>query len=1202
MTDAVPPPPGFELGQGAASSNTPPPPEGFSLQSSSTPQSSAPPPPPGFEIQGPPQGQPTAPIGDRLKDVGMESLKFITGYDGYKMAQAAFTGVEDKESQGDSLSAHAIRAGAGLGDAVYNGPISVIVNDVKQDFAAKLDWMQSVNKNGPLNNPPPQSKLASDVAGFSVGIAELAKEAGQEIGGTIAADPAEADKLAGNLQMMFHHIVGSVHDTIVQGAQDPARFFGGLVGSVLGNPALIAPVGGEAEAATGFLQVAKNVTVDTVKGATIYGAMGAGQDALLQQNQKGYVDIDQTARAFADNMGPTVPLVAGASFFKTLGKAAVNGAAARVAERDAAFHPKTIDDIIKENTIPNPQTFTPDGQASAVTGAAGEGTKSPRLALDPVSEAQSFENHDGSPIEGELLDNTVQKSGAGPQPQPPPIDMEREALPSPQSPPTPGPTPVSRLPLVAAGIGLGGAAGYAYDPNRYGFLGGAILGAGGALGLGALLDRASGVHAENMAIATKLTRTVENYLAKQASADLNIHLRLAAQLKRALTPEQQDLLMRHVNADPTGPNAVDVSHDPVVAKTAAWMHGELLKMGKMLVQNGILRGRLPKEPGTAIGAQNRNPGMQWVDQDGNPIASEAHIPGLLDNYFPRYWEATEKTPKDLADAFRSGDFSKLSTTTKNMLHRSLPNGFEGWRQATQDLGLKPKYGVADTYARYMNSSTKAIYNKAFLQRLMGLKDSFGNKLISEDYVKGFKPIPARYLSQVGNLVDRTKDNYYAHPAAEPFLAHLFESPSFHPWIRALQSASFFLKRSELGLSGFHLGELTKKNLYLNIGRGASPLEWSPTLVDQAKVIAGSHPVFDRMLYGEKGDVIDKLVSAGMKISTPEDLGASHFYQSIQNMRGFLDDKLGPLGRGLGLAPEALARVNHALENVTFQHALTGFKLMDGMRLFEKLAQDNLTANAKNPLKWIRQADGTYKSTGTRLLSHAEIAKSVARSMNDFYGGQDWTRMAMESRTDFMRNFKLRLYSPLGRQFTQMLAFAPDWLVSNIRTLTHAIPGVAGDANAAKLHRYFQYRSGATYLVIANAINYAYTGHSIFQNKNMFSIEMNRNQTLGLDKSLTQPYNIGHNIRNRGLISLFSQAGALPRTAAELWANKQYITPEGAPPLWGPKAKLPEKIGQAAIHVGAKILPIPVTQLNRQGVGPFVSGALSFPIEEHKKQQ
>lgn len=591
----------------------------------------------------------------------------------------------------------------------------------------------------------------------------------------------------------------------------------------------------------------------------------------------------------------------------------------------------------------------------------------------------------------------------------------------------------------------------------------------------------------------------------------------------------------------------------------------------------------------------------------------------IKDFWMRSFIPTDDAPQDVKDAWKDGNTGKLSASSRHFMSRVLPEGKEGLDMASE-LGLRPRYdNVADSLAAYVLQVNKAFVNRAaykILFKMPGvLSDvgAVGYRLIPNHYLSKVRPyIPSEYQGLGKGKFINTNAAVYARSDVAPILDHLFDSNSISDLMGAFDMANWAAKRISL-FSVFHAKTLSEHQILMNGG-----------FMDAGEILRGTHPIFQQLLYGRAGDSIEAFVKNGGTIPSPEDVGADRFYQGVDSFKDATDalmQKIGipkeanPIGRGL----EAYEDVSKRFDRITWQRAMAGGKLLTFTNLFEK-------AKARN-------IDRVRNGKDKRLLSDRELAEPIALTVNDIFGGQNWLRMALDSRTELGRRIKLLATRPSSRVWAQRLIFAPDWTVSNMRAILKA-PMIAGkmigskiapdkiqmrpgEAQLMKYHAYFAARAGLVYFLAANTLNKLWAGHYIWDNKSWRTVELGDGRTMTLDKSLTEvadflaaPWKTAAGKMSLPVKELIGQLG-----------NESYTSPTASRPVRiVPKAVydkadilhpkyLAEDIGYRLKHFGGNFVPIAAKNLftgpngemqlpTKRSTENSVAGFFGFPIYEH----
>jgi hypothetical protein len=314
-------------------------------------------------------------------------------------------------------------------------------------------------------------------------------------------------------------------------------------------------------------------------------------------------------------------------------------------------------------------------------------------------------------------------------------------------------------------------------------------------------------------------------------------------------------------------------------------------------------------------------------------------------------------------------------------------------------------------------------------------------------------------------------------------------------------------------------------------------------------------------YGGDNGGIDHLLKGGLQIQIADDIARGEMGGALRRTAEVVDKALpvGPLQKaaqkGASAAAHKLADFNDLLDHFTFNTLQTGFKLITGLDAYERLIKK-----------------------GVPPPRAGEMAASYS---NDIYGSLDWFRVANEVHSKLGRDAAYMFFNPNGRRVMQLAMFAPDWTISTFRAAYKALPGAVDDENLAQLHRRYLVKSSLYYLTVANGLNYALAGHSVFDNENPTRIQLADKRTMQFSKHfmeaaewLRDPVQTADN-----------KLGFIPRTAIEVGINKQYVSAHDSAP------DLEDRAGMIA----NQFLPINVQQ-GKAGGGPESAlGLVGMPI-------
>ena len=150
------------------------------------------------------------------------------------------------------------------------------------------------------------------------------------------------------------------------------------------------------------------------------------------------------------------------------------------------------------------------------------------------------------------------------------------------------------------------------------------------------------------------------------------------------------------------------------------------------------------------------------------------------------------------------------------------------------------------------------------------------------------------------------------------------------------------------------------------------------------------------------------------------------------------------------------------DKITWERGFTNMKLYTGIAKLNQLIKDNPSV----PL--------------------TQLARDAGEFANDAYGGQNWARLANEVADPMLRSMAQEALKPSARPYVQLAMFAPDWTISNIRIAARAIPAFNANERNRNLYGMYLINGAILYATLANAVNYAFSGHSILENRDPIS--------------------------------------------------------------------------------------------------------------------
>ncbi len=541
---------------------------------------------------------------------------------------------------------------------------------------------------------------------------------------------------------------------------------------------------------------------------------------------------------------------------------------------------------------------------------------------------------------------------------------------------------------------------------------------------------------------------------------------------------------------------------------------------------------------------------------------EGVLDAWIDDYVPHLWTQTGKSKSELMKAFDRKGGIGMATRTIHGKERSITTLREGI-----DAGLEPRtLDIAEIAKLYGDSINRAVRNKQLVNGLAATIDAEGNKLVlrTDKAPSWYKQIDHPSLNrsivhQKGDQLVRTKIPVKVHPDIEASLKFIFNASDHNIITRGALALNFASKRALVSMSGFHANALLESMLMAGI---------TPAKIPSALAMLRN---------GSAGDTVDIALKAGLKIGTIEDVGTDIFYGVLKDIQTIADRSM--LTKPVGFVAKGVEKANRIVDDIMWDKIATGGKIAVFMKEYEK-------ALMKFPNK-----------------SKDVIAQEVAEFTNDAFGGLNWRRIAEGVESRFGREIALAAFSPDGRKAMQLMMFAPDWTIANIRILTKAIPGLSKSSLQSGLHKRYAIRGALMFAVVGSGINYMFTGKPIWENEVPTRIDLGDGRTMTFSKQFVEPF---HWATDPGK-TLVNKMGILPKGILEQALGKKWISPRYSPPMFGRDATKVERTIARAKHVGSKFVPIFVQQLYPDGIpGRFepsgFAGFAGHPIYGRKRKE
>ena len=510
------------------------------------------------------------------------------------------------------------------------------------------------------------------------------------------------------------------------------------------------------------------------------------------------------------------------------------------------------------------------------------------------------------------------------------------------------------------------------------------------------------------------------------------------------------------------------------------------------------------------------------------------------------------TTKDFGERI-FGSSVKTSRFFKNRIFDNINDALES--------GQKIKVGMDDPaklIQAYTFAASKALANRNIINYLKGKSHVIGK-------TKSGYPISHKAIYESENLIpeqfrdgsfrefrhpllDKNKA-YFVHQDVEKSLKMLFEARSESELMGAIFNTNLMMKRSAVGFSFFHAGALVESMIFAGVpfkvvGQFLRPRSRNQimNMVDNPNLTLKNF-TFAKEASEKLGfkDIVSFARSSRLEISTPEDVGYDRFYAIMQKID---NDFFKP---HFGLKPMA--------------------KVEKVYKWFDRITWDRIFTQAKL-YTFLRQLDNIVEPGDTMSSIYAKSRKA-AQFTNDAFGGQNWEGITQGITNPTYKKLAQTTFNPGSRGYLQLLFFAPDWTISNLRIIGKSLPGFNSDPVARRMYQYYFLRASLMYATIGTGLNYMFSGHSQLENKDPTRIDLGNGQVLTFSKQLMEPFHWITDPQNTGL----KKIGSLPRGVIEILTNKEYLTTKWSPNLTTKDDNAIEKAMKIGGKAGEKFLPI-----------------------------
>ena len=513
------------------------------------------------------------------------------------------------------------------------------------------------------------------------------------------------------------------------------------------------------------------------------------------------------------------------------------------------------------------------------------------------------------------------------------------------------------------------------------------------------------------------------------------------------------------------------------------------------------------------------------------------------NYLPLLWE--HYNPKIQPFRFVK-EFDQTVTGPSGKFQFAKRGVFGDINAGLQkNFRIKPGYDDPTELIKvYTHAAGKALSTRALITSLETSKIEGLPLLIR----RGTRPVNQNYIEFKHPYFEGKEGFPYIHRGMDKSLRMVFDATDEQPLMSALFTTNLMMKRLAVGFSFFHAGALvesmwfagSKWNFIKKILNPRSKAELE-NLINNPRTYVNEFPHAVNQLeqHGFR-DVIQFARGSGLQISTPEDIGFDRFYYNLRGVDTFLK-------RHFGISSSGKAeKVFKWFDRITWDRVFTHAKLNTFLTALNKSVQPG----------------------DTQAIIYRK-AQQAAQFSNDAFGGQDWAKLANSIQTPWLKSMMQTTFAPGSRGYMQLLMFAPDWTISNVRIIAKSLPAFEADPQLRRLYQFYFAKAALTYAAAGSALNYAFSGHSILENTDPTRIDLGNGEVLTFSKQLMEPFHWITAPQSTGL----KKIGALPRTTIEVLTNKKYLTTKWSPNITKKDDEAIEKGLKIGGQIGKRFLPI-----------------------------
>jgi len=473
--------------------------------------------------------------------------------------------------------------------------------------------------------------------------------------------------------------------------------------------------------------------------------------------------------------------------------------------------------------------------------------------------------------------------------------------------------------------------------------------------------------------------------------------------------------------------------------------------------------------------------------------------------------------------------------------------------------------------------------------------------------KGLTPnqaekVRASLLKEHGSFDEELKKlSLDVHPDYLPSLDMLFKATNINDMTKAAVAVNAVSKRMLIFGSLFHFNALSESSLFAGaggmgamlkgaavgfVGTGFNPLGAAVGAGLGAGIssLVKTKGISNAMRHGEYGDSYDFALRY-IDIKPPRDVDNDAFYGAIGDVQNVIDKHV-PSGLAKGALKDgtaAIGGINKAIDVLMWDRLMSGSKLV----VFEKKLEELTIKNLDNEV--------------SKQLSQHELATMAGQFVNDAFGGQNWRKLAEGVDNAFGRKIASAMATPNGKVWTNLIMFAPDWTISNVRILAKAFPGINKNKLSRQMYQRYAVRAAIYYMIMGTAVQQMLTGTNIWDNDDPTRLDLGDGRQMSFSKQLSEPF--------KWVIDPIHEAkvkqSSILKGIEEQVTNQQYTGANGhAPEIRRDNDTGIDMVGNSLIVAGQHFAPIFVQDLSRNGLDG-VYGFFGHPVYgkiKHKPQE